>query len=64
MSQVAGLGQPPVLDRLIGQPRAREMLAGSLAAPVESYLFVGPAGSGKRDAGTGIRGSARMPERR
>jgi DNA polymerase-3 subunit delta' len=40
----------PVLDRIVGQPRVRNMLAASLAAPVHAYLFLGPPGSGKRDA--------------
>jgi len=41
---------PPVLDRVFGQDRAVALLAASVPAPVESYLFVGPTGSGKRDA--------------
>jgi len=41
---------PPVLERLAGQPRAARLLAANLAAPVHAYLFLGPAGTGKRDA--------------
>jgi DNA polymerase-3 subunit delta' len=39
-----------VLDRIVGQPRPRNLLAASLAAPVHAYLFLGPPGSGKREA--------------
>jgi DNA polymerase-3 subunit delta' len=41
---------PPVLARLIGQPRAAQLLANTLQNPVHAYLFLGPAGSGKRNA--------------
>ena len=41
---------PVVLDRIVGQARAQALLRASVGNPVESYLFVGPAGSGKRDA--------------
>ena len=41
---------PVVLDRIVGQQRAQALLRASVGSPVESYLFVGPAGSGKRDA--------------
>ena len=43
-------GEPIVLDRIVGQPRVSELLRASVASPVESYLFVGAVGSGKRDA--------------
>ena len=39
---------PPVFDAVIGQPDAVVRLQESAAAPVHAYLFVGPAGSGKR----------------
>jgi len=42
--------RPAVLDRIYGQPAAIALLAASVGAPVESYLFVGPTGAGKRDA--------------
>ncbi len=41
---------PAVLARLVGQPRATALLAASVASPVNAYLFIGPAGTGKRDA--------------
>jgi DNA polymerase-3 subunit delta' len=40
----------PVLDRIVGQPRALRILRASVRAPVHAYLFVGPPGSGKREA--------------
>jgi DNA polymerase-3 subunit delta' len=50
MTQAVGELRPPVLDRVFGQEGAVALLAASSRAPVESYLFVGPSGSGKRDA--------------
>jgi len=50
VSQAVGYVRPPVLDRVFGQEAAVALLAASARAPVESYLFVGPSGSGKRDA--------------
>ncbi len=44
------LPNAPVLDRIVGQPRATRILRASVAAPVHAYLFVGPPGSGKREA--------------
>ena len=38
---------PSILEHIVGQSRAREILSGSLAHPVHAYLFLGPAGSGK-----------------
>ena len=43
-------GEPVVLERIVGQPAAAALLRSSLQRPVESYLFVGAAGSGTRDA--------------
>jgi DNA polymerase III subunit delta' len=40
----------PVLAGIVGQPRARAMLSSFVDSPVHAYLFVGPAGSGKRVA--------------
>jgi DNA polymerase-3 subunit delta' len=40
----------PVLDRIVGQQRATRLLRASLAGPVHAYLFVGPPGSGRREA--------------
>ncbi len=39
-----------LLAGLVGQPEAVEMLREALATPVPSYLFIGPPGSGTRDA--------------
>jgi DNA polymerase-3 subunit delta' len=39
-----------VLQRVVGQPEAVAQLAAASTAPVHAYLFVGPAGSGKRAA--------------
>lgn len=39
-----------VFDRVVGQPAAVHLLSSSLASPVHAYLFLGPPGSGKRDA--------------
>ena len=36
--------------RVVGQPAAVALLAGAARQPVHAYLFVGPAGSGKRAA--------------
>ena len=44
------LPHAPVLDRIVGQPRATRILRASVEAPVHAYLFVGPPGSGKREA--------------
>lgn len=37
-------------DALIGQPEAQRRLTAAVEAPVHAYLFVGPAGGGKRQA--------------
>jgi DNA polymerase-3 subunit delta' len=41
---------PPVLAGIVGQKRAVTVLAGSLEAPVHAYLFLGPPGTGRREA--------------
>jgi DNA polymerase-3 subunit delta' len=41
---------PPVLQHVAGQPDAVVQLAAAASMPVHAYLFVGPAGSGKRAA--------------
>ena len=38
------------LDDVVGQPEALALLRASLPRPVHAYLFLGPAGSGKRRA--------------
>ena len=40
----------PVLERIVGQDRARDLLSRSITAPVHAYLFVGPPGAGKHEA--------------
>jgi DNA polymerase-3 subunit delta' len=52
---------PPVLARLVGQPRAVALLAASVASPVNAYLFIGPGGTGKRDAGLAFAASLVCP---
>ena len=42
--------QARVLDRIKGQPEAVRVLRGSLRTPVHAYLFIGPPGTGRRDA--------------
>lgn len=45
--------EPPVgnlLDGVVGQPTAVARLQAALESPLPSYLFVGPAGAGLRDA--------------
>ena len=45
--------EPPVgnlLDGVVGQPAAVARLQAALESPLPSYLFVGPAGAGLRDA--------------
>jgi len=52
MTDPAGSQAPhaAVFERVIGQDRAVRLLRASLAAPVHAYLFVGPPGSGRREA--------------
>jgi len=47
---VEGSSKARVLDRVKGQPGAVQLLRGSLGAPVHAYLFIGPPGTGRRDA--------------
>jgi DNA polymerase-3 subunit delta' len=50
------------LQRIAGQPRAVALLAASVAAPVHAYLFIGPAGTGKRDAATAFAAALVCPQ--
>jgi DNA polymerase III subunit delta' len=52
----------PVLDRVVGQPRAVRLLDASIAAPVHAYLFVGPPGTGKREAAVGFAAALTCPD--
>jgi DNA polymerase III subunit delta' len=40
----------PVLATIVGQPTVQALLTGAAEAPVHAFLFIGPAGSGKRSA--------------
>jgi DNA polymerase-3 subunit delta' len=40
----------PVLEWVKGQPEVVRLLSGSLRKPVHAYLFVGPPGTGRREA--------------
>jgi DNA polymerase III subunit delta' len=40
----------PVLEEVVGQARAIRVLDASIESPVHAYLFVGPPGTGKRQA--------------
>ncbi|MGH9303866.1 MAG: ATP-binding protein [Acidimicrobiales bacterium] len=42
--------QARVLDAIVGQERVERLLRASVAAPVHAYLFVGPQGTGRREA--------------
>lgn len=42
----------PVLERIVGQRRVVQQLDASVATPVHAYLFLGPPGTGKREAAT------------
>ena len=50
MTVVDGSPNAPVLDRVKGQPDALRVLRGSLPAPLHAYLFIGPPGTGRREA--------------
>lgn len=51
----------PVLDRIVGQPRAVQLLDASVAHPVHAYLFLGPAGTGKREAAMAFAAALTCP---
>jgi DNA polymerase-3 subunit delta' len=51
----------PVLERIAGQARAVQQLDASLAAPVHAYLFLGPAGTGKREAAIAFAAALTCP---
>ena len=40
----------PVLDAVVGQEAAKKLLKTSLLSPVHAYMFLGPAGTGKKSA--------------
>lgn len=50
MTVLEGSMSAPVLDRVKGQPEAVRVLRGSLRAPLHAYFFIGPPGTGRREA--------------
>jgi DNA polymerase-3 subunit delta' len=50
MTAAEGSAHAPVLDRVKGQPGVLGLLRGALRAPLHTYLFIGPPGSGRLDA--------------
>ena len=56
-----GPSRAPVLDRLRGQPGAAALLRGSLDSPVHAYLFIGPPGTGRRDAAVAFAAALLCP---
>jgi DNA polymerase-3 subunit delta' len=52
----------PVLERIAGQARAVRLLDASIAAPVHAYLFVGPPGTGKRQAAVAFAAALVCPD--
>lgn len=52
----------PVLVDLAVHGRTRDQLVAALAHPVESYLFVGPRGSGKQDAALALAAALVCPD--
>jgi len=56
-----GSARAPVLDRVRGQPGAIGLLRGSLGSPVHAYLFVGPPGTGRRDASVAFAAALLCP---
>ncbi|MGD0595083.1 MAG: hypothetical protein ABSB54_15560 [Acidimicrobiales bacterium] len=51
----------PVLGHVVGQPRAIQQLNASIATPVHAYLFLGPAGTGKREAAIAFAAALTCP---
>lgn len=52
----------PVLERIVGQPRAVQQLDASVASPVHAYLFLGPPGTGKREAALAFAAALTCPD--
>jgi DNA polymerase-3 subunit delta' len=51
----------PVLDRLRGQPEVVRVLRASIEAPLHAYLFIGPPGTGRRDAAVAFAAGLMCP---
>ncbi len=56
MSATSAETSPSALDAVVGQDRAVDQLRNALAQPLHAYLFVGPRGSGKRQAAAAFAG--------
>lgn len=63
MTVVEGPSRAPVLDRVRGQPEAVRLLRGSLRTPLHAYLFLGPLGTGRRDAAIAFAAALLCPDR-
>jgi DNA polymerase III subunit delta' len=61
-SGLSSSGRPPVLERIVGQPVAARLLEGALRSPVHAYLFLGPSGTGRRDAAIAFAAALICPE--
>jgi len=59
---VEGPSRAPVLDRVRGQPEAVRLLRGSLRTPLHAYLFLGPLGTGRRDAAIAFAAALLCPD--
>jgi DNA polymerase-3 subunit delta' len=59
---VEGPSRVPVLDRVRGQPEAVRLLRGSLRTPLHAYLFLGPLGTGRRDAAIAFAAALLCPD--
>jgi len=62
MTTTEGSTHAPVLDRVKGQPGATRLLRGSVGAPVHAYLFLGPPGTGRRDAAVAFAAALLCPD--
>jgi DNA polymerase-3 subunit delta' len=52
----------PVFHRVVGQSRAVRLLDASIEAPSHAYLFVGPPGTGKREAAVAFAAALTCPD--
>lgn len=52
----------PVLERIVGQPAALRLLQASVRSPLHAYLFVGPPGTGKREAAAAFAAALFCPD--
>ncbi len=61
MTAAEGTARAPILERVKGQPGAVGLLRGSLGSPVHAYLFIGPPGTGRRDAAVAFAAALLCP---